>query len=148
MQVGGKCRKWIDGRRARQTQSDDTRTRSTVHLTKLYEKIQLNMSKNAGEKSGKLCISSILSPKRDITPTKTDTHWRHLKLTCSTWRNSFFPKYWAENLKFAKIAFLVWNFSQPIAFLYETEEKGQQYSNTIRHFHFLHPEMSRDWYTT
>ena len=36
----------------------------------------------------------------------------------------FFLKYWAENLKFAKIALLVWNFSQPIAFLYETEEKG------------------------
>ena len=52
------------------------------------EKIQLNMSKNAGEKSGKLCISSILSPKRDITPTKTDTHWRHLKLTCSTVKQS------------------------------------------------------------
>ena len=32
------------------------------------------MSKNAGEKCGKLCISSILSPKRDITPTKIDIH--------------------------------------------------------------------------
>ena len=49
MQVGGK---WTDGRRARQR----------------------NMSKNAGEKCGKLCISSILSPKRDITPTKI-TPW-------------------------------------------------------------------------
>ena len=28
------------------------------------------MSKNAGEKCGELCISSILSLKRDITPTK------------------------------------------------------------------------------
>ena len=34
------------------------------------------MWKNAGEKCRKLCISSILSPKRDITPTKIDTHWR------------------------------------------------------------------------
>ena len=48
------------------------------------------MSKNAGEKSGKLCISSILSPKRDITPTKTDTHWRHLKLTCSAVKQILF----------------------------------------------------------
>ena len=31
MQVGGKCRKWMDGRKARQTQSDDTRTKSTVN---------------------------------------------------------------------------------------------------------------------
>ena len=38
------------------------------------EKFQLNMSRNAGEKCGKLCISSILSPERDITPTKIDTH--------------------------------------------------------------------------
>ena len=49
---------------------------------KLYEKFQLNMSKNAGEKCGKLCISSILSPKRDITPTKIDTH---LKKLIDTW---------------------------------------------------------------
>ena len=46
------------------------------------------MSRNAGEKCGKLCISSILSPKRDITPTKIDTHLRHLKLTSSTVKQS------------------------------------------------------------
>ena len=34
-----------------------------VHLTKSYEKFQLNISKHLGEKCGKLCISSILSPK-------------------------------------------------------------------------------------
>ena len=46
------------------------------------------MWKNAGEKCGKLCISSILSSKRDISSTKIDTHWRHLKLTCSTAKQS------------------------------------------------------------
>ena len=30
------------------------------------------MSKQAGEERGKLCISSILSPKKGITPTKID----------------------------------------------------------------------------
>ena len=38
-------------------------------ITKSYEKCQLNMSKHVREKCGILCISSILSSKRDITPT-------------------------------------------------------------------------------
>ena len=38
--------------------------------TKSYAKFQLNMSKHVGEKCIKLNISSILSPKRGITPTK------------------------------------------------------------------------------
>ena len=46
MFVGGKCRKCIDGQRARQTQSYDTRTWFFVHLTKSYVKLQLNMSKH------------------------------------------------------------------------------------------------------
>ena len=33
------------------------------------------MSKHVGEKCGKLCISSILSPKRgNVTPTKIDAN--------------------------------------------------------------------------
>ena len=32
------------------------------------------MSKHVGEKCGKLCISSILSPKRSITATKIDAN--------------------------------------------------------------------------
>ena len=39
---------------------------------KSYTKSQLNMSKHIEEKYGKLCISSILSSKRGITPTKID----------------------------------------------------------------------------
>ena len=38
--------------------------------TKSYAKFQLNMSKHVKEKCGKLCISSILSSKKGITPTK------------------------------------------------------------------------------
>ena len=64
----------MDGQRARRTQSDDTRTQSIVHLTKSYKKFQLNMSKQVGEKCGKLCISSNLSSKRGITPTKIDAN--------------------------------------------------------------------------
>ena len=41
---------------------------------KSYKKFQLNMSKNVEEKCGKLCISSIRSPKRDITPPKIDVN--------------------------------------------------------------------------
>ena len=40
--------------------------------TKLYVKFQLNMSNHLIEKYGILCISSILSSKRGITPTKID----------------------------------------------------------------------------
>ena len=72
MHVGGKCRKWMDGRGVRQMILE-LDLHSTVQQ-KLYEKFQLNMSKNAGEKCGKLCISSILIPKRGITPTKIDAY--------------------------------------------------------------------------
>ena len=70
----------MGGQRARRTQSDDTRTWSIVYWTKSYDKIQLNMSEHVGEKCGKLCISSILSPKTDITPTKIDANWQTLQL--------------------------------------------------------------------
>ena len=40
--------------------------------TKSYAKFQLNMSKHVREKCRKLCIFSILSSKRGITPTKID----------------------------------------------------------------------------
>ena len=40
--------------------------------TKSYTKFELNMSKHVGEKCGKLCISSILSSQRGITPTKIE----------------------------------------------------------------------------
>ena len=46
-------------------------------------KFQLNMSKHVREKCGKLCIYSIPSSKRGITPTKIDTKWRHSNLICS-----------------------------------------------------------------
>ena len=46
------------------------------------------MSKHVREKCGKLCISSILSSKRGITPTKIDANWRHLNLICSTVKQS------------------------------------------------------------
>ena len=46
------------------------------------------MSKRVREKCGKLCISSILSCKRGITPTKIDANWRPSNLICSTVRQS------------------------------------------------------------
>ena len=51
--------------------------------TKSYAKFQLNMSKHVREKCGKLCISSILSSKRGITPTKIDANWQHSNLICN-----------------------------------------------------------------
>ena len=41
---------------------------------KSYTNFQLNVSKHVGEKCGKLCISSILSSKRGITPTQIDAN--------------------------------------------------------------------------
>ena len=46
------------------------------------------MSKRVREKCGKLCIFSILSSKRDITPTKISGNWRHSNLICSTVKQS------------------------------------------------------------
>ena len=48
--------------------------------TKSYAKCLLNMSKHVREKGWKLCISSILSSKRDITPTKIDDTLTWLKV--------------------------------------------------------------------
>ena len=42
------------------------------------------MSKHVREKSGKLCISSILRSKRGTTPTKIDANWRHSNLIWRT----------------------------------------------------------------
>ena len=56
--------------------------------TKSCAKFQLNMSKDVRERCGKLCISSILSSKRGITPTKIDANWRHSNLICSTVKQS------------------------------------------------------------
>ena len=66
MHVEGKCRKWMDGRRTRRTQSDGTRTWFIIHWTKSYEKFQLNMSKHVREKCWKLCIFSITSSKKEL----------------------------------------------------------------------------------
>ena len=46
------------------------------------------MSKRVREKCGKLCIFSILSSKRGITPTKIDGNRRHSNLFCSTVKQS------------------------------------------------------------
>ena len=51
---------------------------------KSYAKFQLDISKHVREKCGKLRISSILSSKRGITPTKIDGNWRHSNLISST----------------------------------------------------------------
>ena len=55
---------------------------------KSYAKFQLDMSKNVGEKCGKLHITYILSFKRGITPSKIDAKWRHSNLICSTLKQS------------------------------------------------------------
>ena len=54
----------------------DRRTELDLQYSKRksYSNFQLNMSKYVGEKSGKLCISSILSSERGITPTKIDAN--------------------------------------------------------------------------
>ena len=46
------------------------------------------MSQHVGEKSGKLCISYILSSQRGITPSKIDAKGRHSNLLCSTLKQS------------------------------------------------------------
>ena len=61
--------------------------------TKSYAKFQLNMSKRVREKCGKLCIFSILSSKRDITPTKIDGNRRHSNLICSTLKKSLMQNF-------------------------------------------------------
>ena len=56
--------------------------------TKSYAKFEHNMSKHEREKCGKLCIFSILSSKRAITPTNINANWRHSNLICSTVKQS------------------------------------------------------------
>ena len=57
--------------------------------TKSCAKFQLNISKNVGEKCGKLCISYILSSQRGITPSKIDAKWQHSILLCSTLKQKY-----------------------------------------------------------
>ena len=47
------------------------------------------MSKHVREKCGKLCIFSILSSKRGITPTNINANLRHLMLISSTVKQSY-----------------------------------------------------------
>ena len=56
--------------------------------TKAYAQSQLNMSKNVGEKCGKLHITYILNLQRGITPSKIDAKWWHSNLICSTLKQS------------------------------------------------------------
>ena len=56
-------------------------------------KFELNMSKHEREKCGKLCIFSILSSKRGITPTNINANWRHSNLICSTVKQSHYAKF-------------------------------------------------------
>ena len=60
---------------------------STVEQSHM-KKGQINLSKHVKGKCEKLCIYSILTSKRGITPTKIDAHWRHLNLICSTLQQS------------------------------------------------------------
>ena len=55
---------------------------------KWHAKFQVNRSKHVGGKCRKLCISSILSSKRGIIPTKINGNWRHSNLICSTVKQS------------------------------------------------------------
>ena len=65
---------------------EDTQTCSVLKFMKWksYTKSQLNVTKHVGEKCGKLCMSSILSSKMEITPTKIDENWQHSNLICRT----------------------------------------------------------------
>ena len=51
------------------------------------------MSKHVWEKCGKLCISSFLSSKRDITPTKIDTNQQHSILICKCIKIKSYTKF-------------------------------------------------------
>ena len=62
---------------------------------KWHAKFQVNRSKHVGGKCRKLCISSILSSKRGITPTKIDGNWRHSTLICSTVKQSHMQNFTA-----------------------------------------------------
>ena len=73
-------------------QIDNTRTWSIVQKNKVNVKLQLNVSKHVREKSGKLCISIILSSKIGITPTRINANWRHSNLSCSTVKQSHMKK--------------------------------------------------------
>ena len=55
---------------------------------KSYTKFQLNISKHVGEKCGRLCISSILTSKRGIAPSKIDAKWWHSNLSWSILKQS------------------------------------------------------------
>ena len=61
---------------------------STVTVKQSYAKFELSMSKHVREKCGKLCISSILSSQRGITPTKIEAKWRNSNLLCGTLKKS------------------------------------------------------------
>ena len=67
---------------------DDTRTSSVVQKNKVILKFQLNMSKYVRKKCGKMCFSSILGSKRDITPTNIDAI-RHIAITICPFRFAF-----------------------------------------------------------
>ena len=71
-------------------------------LTMYYAKFQLNMSKHVIEKCGKLCIFSILSSKRGITPTRIDGNWWQSNLICSTVKKKSYAKYSARYVKACK----------------------------------------------
>ena len=61
---------------------------STGKQSHMQNFTSINISKHVWEKCGKLCISSIPSFKRGITPTKIDTNWRHSNLICRTIKQS------------------------------------------------------------
>ena len=51
------------------------------------------MSKHVREKCGKLCISSIRSSKRGITPTRIDVNWWHSNLICNKVKKKSYAKF-------------------------------------------------------
>ena len=58
-----------------------------------YTTFQLNMSKNVGAKSRKLCIFSCLNSKMVITSIRIDGNWRRSNLICRTLKHSNMPNF-------------------------------------------------------
>ena len=77
---------FLSCKRGTPTKIDDTQTWSEVHKKiKAIYKISAQYVKACRRK---LRISSFLSSKRGITPTKIDANWLHSNLICSTLKQS------------------------------------------------------------
>ena len=95
-------------------------------LNKVIWKNSAQYVKTFKRKSAENCISSILSSKRGITPTKIDANWRHSNLICST-LNKVMCKISAQYVEACKRK--VW---KTVYFYYSKFQKGPNSHKTLR----------------